>query len=79
MIAVAAGDGRRLAGQSALANGESQWRFVPTLPWRAGTYELRVHPDLEDPQGNRQCSAFEQQGQSKEPCHDEGRLPFNVP
>ncbi|MFC3106383.1 hypothetical protein ACFQAT_26665 [Undibacterium arcticum] len=79
MIAVAASDGRRLAGQVTLAKGETQWRFIPSLQWRAGTYELRVHPSLEDPQGNRLCSAFEQPGQSIKSCRDGGRITFAVP
>lgn len=77
LIAVQAPDGRRLAGQAVLAPGERSWRFTPLLPWRAGRYLLRIHPSLEDPQGNRLCSAFEQAEQSKQACQQEGRLEFD--
>jgi hypothetical protein len=77
-IAVQGPDGRRLAGVATLAAGEREWRFTPAQNWRPGAYLLRVHPRLEDPQGNRLCSAFEQAGQSSQPCGQEARLAFNI-
>ena len=77
-IAIQGPDGRRLSGAAALAAGEREWRFTPTRSWRAGAYLLRIHPRLEDPQGNRMCSAFEQAGQSAQPCEDEGRVAFVI-
>ncbi|GGC99354.1 hypothetical protein [Undibacterium terreum] len=79
LIAVAAPDGRRMAGKFALENGEAGWRFTPSSPWRAGIYELRIHPDMEDPAGNRLCSAFESVEQSTVACGSEVRLKFSVP
>jgi hypothetical protein len=32
---------------------------VPARPWRAGSYAVVTHPDLEDAAGNRPCSPFE--------------------
>lgn len=77
-IAVQGPDGRRLPGAATLTAGEREWRFTPAHAWRAGTYLLRVHPALEDPQGNRLCSAFEQAGQSTRACDDEGRVAFVI-
>lgn len=71
-------DGRRLAGVARLAAGEREWRFTPARAWRPGNYLLRVHPRLEDPQGNRLCSAFEQPGQSAQQCAEEGRREFII-
>jgi len=78
LIAVQGPDGRRLSGAAELTAGEREWRFTPAHAWRAGTYLLRIHPRLEDPQGNRLCSAFEQAGQSTQPCDDEGRVTFVI-
>jgi hypothetical protein len=66
LIAVAAPDGTRMPGQ--LSDGETRWSFVPDEHWRPGRYELRVHPSLEDPAGNRICAAFEQVAQSAITC-----------
>lgn len=78
MIAIAGDDGRRVGGRAWLEAGESVWRFAPATPWRAGGYAVRVHPDIEDPAGNRLCSAFEQAGQSARRCDSEARISFTV-
>jgi hypothetical protein len=78
MIAVASPTGGRVNGKAILIDGETGWQFTPSAPWRAGTYRIRVHPDLEDPQGNRMCSAFEQIQQSGKACDDEGILSFSI-
>jgi hypothetical protein len=78
LLALQGPDGRRVAGTARLAGGETEWRFTPAQAWRAGSYVLRVHPQLEDPQGNRLCSAFEQAGQSAQQCDDEGRREFII-
>jgi len=78
LIAVADGSGRRVAGRAEWGGGESQWRFVPAQPWRAGGYTLRVHPALEDVAGNRLCAAFEQRDLSRVDCRAEGRRDFIV-
>lgn len=78
LLALQGPDGRRVAGTAQLAAGETEWRFTPAQIWRSGSYVLRVHPQLEDPQGNRLCSAFEQAGQSAQQCDDEGRREFII-
>lgn len=78
LLALQGPDGRRLDGTARLTSGERVWRFVPARPWRAGKYMLRVHPQLEDPQGNRLCSAFEQADQSTQQCDEEGRREFII-
>ena len=77
LIAVSA-RGQRLAGSAALSGGEMLWRFTPDTAWKPGAYELHVHASLEDPQGNRLCSAFEQPRQSAIPCTEDARIPFTV-
>ncbi|MGV7210431.1 hypothetical protein ACLB1G_21565 [Oxalobacteraceae bacterium A2-2] len=74
-IAVQGPDGRRLRGVAALVDGEREWRFTPARAWRRGAYLLRIHPRLEDPQGNRLCAAFEEPDQSARHC-EEGRRAF---
>ena len=59
LIAVRAADGRRVAGHSFLANGETVWRFTPTHSWKPGRYSVVAAATLEDPSGNRPGSAFE--------------------
>ena len=78
LIALQGPDGQRLAGAARLSPGEREWRFTPALAWRPGKYLLRVHPALEDPQGNRLCSAFEQAEQSAQQCGEEGRREFII-
>jgi len=78
MIAVASPNGSRMHGTATLIENETGWQFIPSVPWRAGNYRIRVHPDLEDPQGNRMCSAFEQIQQSGKACDDEGMLSFSI-
>jgi hypothetical protein len=78
LIAVQSLDGRRLKGTARLSAGESEWRFLPSAQWRVGGYLLRIHPRLEDTQGNRLCSAFEQFKQSAQTCSEEGRRTFTV-
>ncbi|WP_422974523.1 hypothetical protein [Undibacterium sp. Ji49W] len=78
LIAVQDPDGRRMSGTATLMAGEREWRFTPARNWRPGTYLLRIHPQLEDPQGNRLCSAFEQVQQSARLCVDEGQVSFVI-
>lgn len=78
LIAVAGADGRRIPGKASLARGETEWRFVPAAPWQAGRYQVRIHPSLEDPAGNRLCAAFEARRQSELRCRDEARVDFRV-
>jgi hypothetical protein len=78
LIAVATPEGNRLAGHAELSKGETRWTLVPDEPWKPGRYELRAHPDLEDPAGNRVCSAFEQVGQGLIECNADVRLAFEL-
>lgn len=78
LIAVQGPGKQRFPGIATLAKGEHEWRFTPARPWRPGTYLLRIHPRLEDPQGNRLCSAFEEVRQGARQCDEEGRLAFTV-
>jgi hypothetical protein len=48
-----------VAGDVSVANGETEWRFVPRDHWSAGDYAVTVLPVLEDPAGNRIGHAFE--------------------
>jgi len=78
LITIRAPDGSRLAGTASLVNGETTWRFVPTQPWRAGRYAIVVHPELEDPAGNRVCSPFESEAASQADCAPTVARPFRV-
>ena len=59
LIAVASPSGYRLSGRARLGPGQTSWSFRPTAPWQAGTYALRVNPNLENPCGNRVGETFE--------------------
>lgn len=78
LIALADGDGRRVAGKASLGAGETEWRFVPAAPWKGGRYQVRIHPALEDPAGNRLCAPFEASRQSELRCDEEVRLAFRI-
>lgn len=68
LIALRGPDGDRVDGSPTLIAGEQAWRFRPGRPWRAGHYEVVVHPLLEDVAGNRACTPFEAAGLSEQPC-----------
>lgn len=78
LIGIATSRGERVKGSAALVAGETEWRFTPTSPWKAGAYQVRVHSSLEDPAGNRICSAFEQRHQSSAHCDTEARIEFQL-
>lgn len=78
LIAVAGAHGRKIAGKPDLGAGETEWRFVPAAAWKPGSYEVRVHPSLEDPAGNRLCAAFEERRQSERRCDAGAAIRFRV-
>ena len=78
LIAIRAPDGSRLAGTASLVSGETTWRFVPTQPWRPGRFAIVVHPELEDPAGNRVCRPFESEAASRADCAPTVARPFRV-
>lgn len=78
LIAVADRHGRQVPGHARFEPGETVWRFVPSVPWSAGVHQLRIHPGLEDPAGNRMCAPFEARRQSEQHCDDEQRLAFAI-
>ncbi len=56
---VATGEGRPLAGQVGVDQGETRWTFTPRAPWRPGEYRLVAAATLEDVAGNRIGRPFE--------------------
>jgi hypothetical protein len=78
LVGVADELGHRVAGRGQLTADGAHWNFVPSAPWRAGRYTLRIHPALEDVAGNRPCAAFEQQGLSAVECRSESTRSFMV-
>jgi hypothetical protein len=78
LIGVAAANGQRVPGAASLQAGETEWRLLPTSPWRAGDYALRIHPSIEDPAGNRLCAAFEQAHQSELACDADATIRFTI-
>jgi hypothetical protein len=58
MLRVNAG-GRGIAGKVMAGRGETEWRFIPDVPWRAGAYRLLVNTAIEDLAGNRPGLPFD--------------------
>lgn len=52
-------DHQRLAGQTALPDGEKTWRFAPNATWNRGQYRLVANNLLEDLAGNSLGRPFE--------------------
>jgi len=48
-----------VAGTASVERNETQWRFTPDEPWKAGEYRLVVDTALEDLAGNRIGRAFD--------------------
>lgn len=51
--------GTPVQGQGSTGNGETEWRFCPSITWLRGSYRLRVAPWLEDVCGNSVAAAFD--------------------
>jgi hypothetical protein len=78
LIAVRGTDGKPFEGLATLSDQESTWRFTPKHPWTIGHYALMVHPDLEDPSGNRACMPWEVKGTSHKACESGTVIVFSV-
>jgi hypothetical protein len=46
-------------GKVEVTRGETEWRFTPDAPWKAGAHELIVETSLEDVAGNRVGRPFD--------------------
>lgn len=51
--------GSTIAGEVAIAQAETEWRFTPDAAWVAGSYDLVAQEFLEDVAGNRIGRPFE--------------------
>ena len=58
-LRVTTGEGRPLAGEIRVEQGETRWAFKPHAPWRLGEYQLVATATLEDVAGNRIGRPFE--------------------
>jgi hypothetical protein len=65
-------------GDVSIANGETEWRFVPRDAWQPGDYAVSVLPVLEDAAGNRIGHAFETLSPGDDTQAPPARLPFAV-
>jgi hypothetical protein len=55
-----ASEGRQpIHGEIAIDRCEGRWKFTPTSPWAAGSYEVRIASSLEDACGNSPLAAFD--------------------
>jgi len=58
-ITIAPEGGQPIEGRIAMDQDERRWSFTPASPWAAGSYRVRVAPDLEDVCGNSLQAEFE--------------------
>lgn len=58
-VAMTARTGKLVSGDSALANEERHWTFVPDTPWQAGRHSLVVATTIEDLAGNNVGKVFD--------------------
>ena len=58
VLDVRGADGR-VAGIAAVERDETEWRFIPAEPWKAGGYQLIIDMSFEDVAGNRIGRAFD--------------------
>lgn len=58
LLEIAGPDGT-VAGIVAVARDETEWRFTPHQPWKAGDYKLMIQTTLEDLAGNHIGRAFD--------------------
>ena len=53
------GPGGRVAGSVTVVRDETEWRFTPREPWKAGDYQVVIQTILEDLAGNHVGRAFD--------------------
>jgi hypothetical protein len=58
-ITITSPAGLLVDGQVVIERCETQWSFVPTSPWRSGSYRIHAGSCLEDVCGNSPTSAFD--------------------
>ena len=58
-ITIASACGQSIDGKVEIDQCETRWSFVPTSPWAAGSYHVRVESSLEDVCGNSVIAAFD--------------------
>jgi len=71
-----------VAGTVSVDNKETEWRFIPSEPWKPGAYRLVVDTALEDLAGNRIGQAFDVDIFEKVSEHLTSKtisLPFRIP
>jgi len=71
-----------VAGTASVDNKETEWRFIPSQPWKPGEYQLVVDTALEDLAGNRIGQAFDVDIFDKVAEHLTSKtisLPFRIP
>ena len=76
-LSVVRGD-TAIPGAVSVANGETEWRFVPRDTWSAGDFAVSVLRVLEDPAGNRIGHAFETLSPDDDTQAPPTRLPFTI-
>lgn len=59
LIRVALESGQLVEGETGLGDQERRWTFIPTGPWRRGSYRLLVPATIEDLAGNNIGKPFE--------------------
>lgn len=59
MIQPATISGEALQGSVNLNQGETEWQFVPSKRWKAGSYKIVIQKTIEDLAGNNIGKAFE--------------------
>jgi hypothetical protein len=58
-ITIASAREQTINGQIEIDQCEKRWSFIPTSPWIAGSYDVRVASSLEDVCGNNITAAFD--------------------
>ncbi len=81
VIGVQGENGDQVLGQVEVREHETEWRFQPETPWKAGAYQVVVDVDLEDLAGNSIRRPFEVDIFERVDVaipHDTVALPFRV-
>jgi hypothetical protein len=78
-LSVLTADGKPIAGQGSLSDGDRRWSFTPATDWAVGEYLLFASPILEDPSGNQIGRAFEvDMNKNASPVDARRSVPFRV-
>ena len=81
VIRVITDTGAPVEGKAGLEDQERRWNFVPSAPWKRGSYQILIEATIEDLAGNNIGKPFEVdlfENVQRRMTNSTVRLPFEI-